>query len=192
VEANHFKSPYPAILQPILYVSGAITFACAILCTAAFWTRRFAAGLALLIGGAAAILTSVSYGRISAEPTRSYAALARKIERLAPHAALICYPRYIESLPFYCRRRVILVGEKTELGYGAQHARDASKFFFTSQADVVRLWKQSRPLVLVIDRDVLGQLQGRLGRYSVLASDARKLALIPAKDSPRLRPMSGW
>ncbi len=179
--AGRIKSPYPAMLRPALYVSGATVVICASLCSAVFWTRRLELGLALLIGGAAAILMIISYGRIMAEPTRSYAALARSIERLAPHARLICYPRYIESLPFYCRRRVILVGAKTELSYGAEHAPDASGFFFTRRDDLLRLWKEPQPSVLVIDRRALEQIQSSLGEYNVIASDARKLALTPKR-----------
>ena len=178
-EAGRFKSPYPVILQPVLYLSGATVIICAIVCLAAFWSRHFEAGLALLIGGAAATLSIISYGRIMAEPTRSYAALARSIARLAPQARLICYPRYIESLPFYCRRRVILVGAKTELTFGAEHAPDASEFFFTGPDDLLRLWKEPQASVLVIDRGALRQIQGLLGEYQVIASDSKKLALTP-------------
>jgi 4-amino-4-deoxy-L-arabinose transferase-like glycosyltransferase len=176
-DAGRFKSPYPVILQPVLYLSGATVVICAIVCSAAFWTRRIEAGLALLIGGTAATLIIISYGRIMAEPTRSYASLARSIARLAPQARLICYPRYIESLPFYCRRRVILIGAKTELTFGAEHAPDASGFFFIGQDDLLRLWKEPQASVLVIDRGALGQIQGLLGEYKVIASDSRKLAL---------------
>jgi 4-amino-4-deoxy-L-arabinose transferase-like glycosyltransferase len=178
-DADRFKSPYPAILQPVLYVSGATVVVCAIVSSAAFWTRRFGAGLVVLVGGAAATLMIISYGRIMAESTRSYSALARSIERLAPQARLICYPRYIESLPFYCRRRVILIGAKTELTYGAEHAPDAARFFFTRRDDLLRLWKEPQPSVLVIDRGALGQIQSLLGGYKVIASDSRKLALTP-------------
>ena len=114
--------PYPALLRPVLYFSGATALICGIVCSLTFWSRRLEAGLAVLVLGAAATLMIISYGRLMIEPTRSYASLARNIERLAPGARLICYPRYIESLPFYCRRRVILVGAKTELTYGAEHA----------------------------------------------------------------------
>ncbi|MBV8452765.1 MAG: glycosyltransferase family 39 protein [Deltaproteobacteria bacterium] len=178
-DAGRFKSPYPVILQPVLYLSGATAVICAIVCSGVFWMRRLEAGLALLIGGTAATLIIISYGRIIAEPTRSYAALARSIARLAPQARLICYPRYIESLPFYCRRRVILVGAKTELTFGAEHAPDASEFFFTRPDDLLRLWKEPQASVLVIDRGALGQIQGLLGEYQVIASDSKKLALTP-------------
>jgi 4-amino-4-deoxy-L-arabinose transferase-like glycosyltransferase len=176
-EPGRFKSPYLGILRPVLYISGATVVASGIICSAAFWTRRFPAGLAVLIGGAAVTLMTISYGRIMMEPVRSYAVLGRKIERLAPRAQLICYPRFIESLPFYCRRRVILVGAKTELTYGAEHAPDASGFFFTRRDDLLRLWAEPQQSVLVIDRGALAQIQSLLGSYTVIASDSRKLAL---------------
>jgi 4-amino-4-deoxy-L-arabinose transferase-like glycosyltransferase len=172
-----FKSPYLSILRPVLYVSGATVVICALICSVAFWKRRLEVGLALLVGGAAVTLMIISYGRIKIEPTRSYATLARNIERLAPAARLICYPRFIESLPFYCRRRVILVGAKTELTYGAEHGPDASGFFFTRRDDLVRLWDEPQDSVLVIDRGVAQQIQRLLGKYTVIASDSRKLAL---------------
>lgn len=183
--ASRLKSPYPTLLHPILYLSGAVVVVCAILSWAAFWIRRFEPGLALLIGGTAATLITMNYGRIMLEPTHSYAVLARTIERLEPKARLICYPRYIESLPFYCRRRVILVGARTELTFGAEHAPDASRFFFAGRDDLLRLWKQPQASVVVIDRQVLGQIQGMLGEYKVIASDSRKLALTPKKKGRR-------
>ncbi|MBV8773854.1 MAG: glycosyltransferase family 39 protein [Deltaproteobacteria bacterium] len=176
-DPGRFKSPYVGILQSVLYVAGATVVLSAIVCSAAFWTRHFEVGIAVLIGGAAVTLMIMSYGRIILEPTRSYATLGRGIERLAPSARLICYPRFIESLPFYCRRRVILVGAKTELAYGAKHAPDASSFFFTRRDDLVRLWEEPQQSVLVIDRGALGQVQDLLGKYRVITSDSRKLAL---------------
>jgi len=177
--AGWFKSPYPGMVQPVLYVAGATILVCAFASSAAFWNRRLEAGLALLIGTAAATMVIISYGRIMIEPTRSYATLARSIARLAPSARLVCYPRYIESLPFYCRRRVILVGAKTELTYGAAHAPDAARFFFTERDDLLRLWKEPEESVFVIDRGAMGQIQGELGKYKLIASDSRKLALVP-------------
>ncbi len=175
--AAQFNSPYPAIVRPVLCVSGVTVIGCAIISGAAFWTHRTEAGFGLLIGGAAATLMIMSYGRIMLEPTRSYAALARNIERLAPQARLICYPRFIESLPFYCRRRVILVGAKTELAYGAEHAGDGGRFFFTRVEDLVRLWEEPQSSVLVIDRGAFGKIRGLLGPYQVIAADSKKLAL---------------
>jgi 4-amino-4-deoxy-L-arabinose transferase-like glycosyltransferase len=183
--ADWFKIRYLALLGPLLCVSGATVMVCAAACSAAFWARRFDAGILLLIGGAAAIVIIISYGRIMIEPTRSYAVLARAIERRASDARLICYPRYIESLPFYCRRRVILVGAKTELSYGAEHTSDASHFFFTGTDELLRLWREPQVSVLVIDRGALEPIRGLLGGYTVIAADSKKLALIRCSQTER-------
>ena len=68
-------------------------------------------------------------------------------------------------------------GAKTELAYGAAHVPDASQFFFTSRNDLLRLWKEAQPAVLVVDRKALPQVQKSLEPYKVVASDTRKLAL---------------
>lgn len=179
LNAHRFANPYPIIVHPALYLAGATLIAGGLACFMTFSSRRLFIGLALLVATASATLMIVSYGRILAEPTRSYAQLAREINQRAPDAVLVCYPRYIQSLPFYCRRRVILVGAKTELAYGAEHAPDASRWFFTSRADLMRLWNQPRPTVLVIDRWALAPIQQSLGSYRVVASDAKKLAITP-------------
>jgi 4-amino-4-deoxy-L-arabinose transferase-like glycosyltransferase len=189
-EAGRFKSPLPGMLVPVLYFCAAVIVVGAIASTAAFWARRLEAGLWLLVGATAATLMIITYGRIMVESTRSYAALARSIERQAPRARLICYPRYVESLPFYCRRRVILVGAKTELAYGAAHAADGPAFFFTNRDDLIRLWHEPLSSVLVIDREALVQIQQQLGAYAVIASNEKKLALTRKLSTGALQPES--
>jgi 4-amino-4-deoxy-L-arabinose transferase-like glycosyltransferase len=178
LNADRFASPNPMMVQRALYVAGAIVIAGGIACFVIFWYWRAAVGLAVFAAVAAATLMVASYGRILAEPARSYARLARELELRVPDAVLVCYPRYIQSLPFYCRRRVILVGAKTELAYGAEHAADASQYFFTRRTDLLRLWNQPRPTVIVIDRWALPPLAGSLGPFKVIASDAKKLAIM--------------
>ena len=119
-----------------------------------------------------------------AEPLRSYAQLAKTIERIAPDARLVCYPRYVQSLPFYCRRRVILVGGKTELAFGSEHDPKAADYFFIRRADLVKLWNDPRPTVFVIDRFALDPLKQFLGNYEVIASDLKKVAIMRTAASP--------
>jgi hypothetical protein len=123
------------------------------------------------------LLIVISYGRSMAEPARSYASFARAIAQRAPDATLVCYPRYIQSLPFYSRRRVILVGAKTELDYGAAHAPDASQYFFSGPKDLIHLWSSTAKIVLVVDRSSFAAIEPMLGAYEVVASDGKKLAL---------------
>lgn len=182
LNAYRFASPYPMMVRPALYMAGTIVVVVGMLSFILFWQRRLAAGIFVTVAAATATLLVASYGRILAEPARSYAQLARAIAARAPGATLVCYPRYLQSLPFYARRRVILVGPRTELDYGARHSPDGSNFFFTRRADLLRLWNQPQRTVLIVDRWALPSLGKDLGRYSVIASDSKKLAVIPVRN----------
>ena len=185
MHASEFRAPYPTMVRPAIDASGAILVAGGILCFVSFWMRRSALGLGVLVFTAATVLTTVSYGRLMAEPIRSYAQLAREIERLAPDARLVCYPRYVQSLAFYCRRRVILVGGKTELTFGSEHDPDAAEYFFIRRADLLKLWNDPRPTVFVIDRFAFDPLKQILGAYQVIASDRKKVAIMRAAIGPQ-------
>ncbi len=178
--AAEFRAPYPMMVRPALDAAGAIFVIGGIGCFVTFWTRRGATGLAVFILTAAAALITVSYGRLMAEPIRSYAKLARTIERLQPDARLVCYPRYVQSLPFYAGRRVIIVGARTELTFGSEHDPDAAQYFFIRRADLLKLWNDPRPTVFVVDRFILNQLSRLIGPYKVIASDPKKVAIMRA------------
>jgi hypothetical protein len=104
------------------------------------------------------------------------------VQARAPDATLICYPRYVQALPFYTRRRVILVGAPTELAFGQTHADDGSRYFFRSEDDVLRLWNMPGPVVLVIDERELNKLRERLGEFTVIGSEWRKRAILKASE----------
>lgn len=176
-QAPRFHSPNPMLVRPALYVGGMILIGGGIISASGLWLGRGRFGLSAFGLSAAALIVVISYGRLMAEPARSYAAFARLIEQRAPDATLVCYPRYIQSLPFYCRRRVILVGPETELAYGAAHSPDASKYFFSSRQDLLRLWDQIPSIVVVVDRSVFASIKPKLGQFTTIASHAKKLAL---------------
>jgi 4-amino-4-deoxy-L-arabinose transferase-like glycosyltransferase len=182
LRASYFTSPYPMLVRPVLSIAATILLTGDIVCFVAFWQRRAAMGLALLAITGTGVLVAGGYGRLIAEPTRSYARLARAIAEAAPDATLVCYPRYIQSLPFYCRRRVILVGPKTELAFGAADDPDASKYFFTTRADLLRLWNSPGPFVFVIDRDALAPIRNSLTPFRLVASDEKKFAIAPLRN----------
>jgi hypothetical protein len=77
---------------------------------------------------------------------------------------------------------VILVGPKTELAFGAAHDPDASKYFFTTRADLLRLWNAPGPFVFVIDRDALAPIRNSLTPFRLVASDAKKFAISPLRE----------
>jgi Dolichyl-phosphate-mannose-protein mannosyltransferase/Aminoarabinose transferase C-terminal domain len=182
IMAAHFRTPYPYYMRPALYAIGAILLVGGAAASAAFLTRRTGAGLAAVVLAIAAALVAGSWARIEAEPLRSYATLARTIEARAPDATIICYHRYVQSLPFYTRRRVILVGAKTELAFGARHAPDRGEWFFKKDADLMRLWRSPGRKVLVLDAPDLARMRDELGPYTLIASELRKRAILEPRE----------
>ena len=173
-----FSSPYVVATRPALYALGLIGAAGGALVAEIFRHWRLDAGLMAMVLVTAIALGAGSYVRLEAEPLRSYASLARIVEERAPDATIICYSRYVQALPFYTRRRVILVGAPTELAFGQTHAADGSHYFFNSEDDVVRLWNMPGPVVLVIDERDLVKLRERLGDFTVIGSEWRKRAIL--------------
>lgn len=176
--APMFRSPYPMAVRPALYGIGAVAVAGGAAMTFAFLMRKPGAGLTLLVLTLAGALLVGSWARLEAEPLRSYAQLSREVARRAPDATLICYRRYVQSLPFYTHRRVILVGPETELTYGAHHSKDAAGYFLKTDAQMLRLWSQPRPTVLVIDASDLARLKPKLGAFTVIGSEHTKRAVL--------------
>ncbi len=171
---------YVTLGRSALIAVGTILVTGGLLTAALFGRRRLEAGLLSLILTSAAALFAAGYARIALEPMRSYAQLSRSVAIQAPDAALICYHRYIQALPFYTRRRVILVGSRSELGFGAAHSADAGDYFFASDADLVRLWKRPIKSVLLIDQPDLDRLKPMLGDFRVIASEHKKRAVVKA------------
>jgi 4-amino-4-deoxy-L-arabinose transferase-like glycosyltransferase len=176
--APHLRTPYPFYMRPALIAVGATLIAGGAAVSAAFMLGRKGAGLAAVVLTISAALIAGTWARIEAEPLRSYAALARTVEARAPDATVICYHRYVQSLPFYTRRRVILVGARTELAFGARLAPDKKQWFFKSDADLMRLWNRPGPKVLVLDAPDLARMREELGDYTLIASELRKRAIL--------------
>lgn len=173
-----FKNPYLLRTQPTLYAVGIIGIIGGALAGELFHRARVREGLVAMVMVTAIALCVGSYGRLEAEPLRSYATLAREVAVRAPDATLICYPRYVQALPFYTRRRVILVGAKSELAFGAAHSAGADHYFFHSEADLLRLWNRPGPVVLVTDKRELRRLRPHLGGYVVIGAEYRKRAIL--------------
>jgi 4-amino-4-deoxy-L-arabinose transferase-like glycosyltransferase len=189
--ADRFASPNPAMVRPALQAAGPILLVAGVSCFVTFWRRRAVAGLATLALATAALLVVAGDGRLMAEPARSYAQLARLIAQRAPDARLICFPRYIQSLPFYTGRRVTLVGDPTELAYGAAHAADGPNYFFTRRADLLRLWNEPQPSLLIVDRGVMPALAKSLGTFTIIAEDHKKIAVMRTPGAAMERPRPG-
>lgn len=190
-EARNFNNPYPLAIRGALLSGGVLALIGGTTASYAWWRGRLIAGISSIVIASAVVLICASYGRIDAEPLRSYADLSRKVARLAPTARLICYQRYVQALPFYTRRRTILVGAKTELSYGAAHASDAADYFFNGADELLRLWDQPGASVIILDNSDLKTLAPRLGSYSLIASEHQKKAILGIHLSATLAPSPG-
>jgi 4-amino-4-deoxy-L-arabinose transferase-like glycosyltransferase len=133
----------------------------------------------------AAVLVAASYARIAIEPMRSYDALSRQVARKQPRAVLISYGKYVQVLPFYAQRRVILFGNPSELRFGAEHDPDAGQFFLVNDAALISLWKNESRAVLVIDERDLQRLAPELGAYELVAAEHHKLAVLNSANRSR-------
>jgi 4-amino-4-deoxy-L-arabinose transferase-like glycosyltransferase len=175
--AARFGSPYPLYVQPALLGVGGMLVAGGAIVTALFLARLNGAGITALVLTMAFALMGASWARIGAEPLRSYAVLAREIALRAPDATVICYHRYVQALPFYTRKRVVLVGARTELGFGSRLAPEAGEYFLRNDADLLRLWQTPGEKVLVLDETDLARLSEQLGAFSVIGAEFHKRAI---------------
>ena len=153
--APRFGGPYLTLAREPLIAIGTILLVGGLLTGALFRRGRLELALIALTLTSAGGLIAGTYGRIAVEPMRSYAELSRSVAAQEPNSVLICYHRYIQALPFYTHRRVIVVGSRSELGFGAAHSADARDYFFNSDTDLVRLWKRAVKSVLLIDQSDL-------------------------------------
>ncbi len=178
IAAPSMRTHYAMLARPAMFAIGAVLVVGGAAATAAFLARRTNAGLAALIVTVAIALMAGTYARIEVEPERSYSALSRAVAEAAPDATVICYHRYVQSLPFYTQKRVILVGGLTELRFGAQRAPDRHQYFFTTDAELLTLWHRAGPTVVVIDAADLARLRNELGPFTEIASEGRKRAIL--------------
>ncbi|MDO8434982.1 MAG: glycosyltransferase family 39 protein [Candidatus Binatus sp.] len=176
--APQFRTPYVMAARPAMFLIGAVLLIGGGVTTAIFLRRRRGAGLVALTLTLASALIAGGWVRLETESLRSYASLARAVAARAPDARLICYHRYVQSLAFYTGRRVILVGPKSELDFGARHAADTADWFFNNDLQLLELWERPGSTVLVIDAPELARLKERLGAFDLIASEGKKRAIL--------------
>lgn len=175
---SYTGNPYLPALSRLLAVIGVMLTLGGVIGALAFIRRHVAAGFALLTLTTASALIGAGYCRIALEPMRPFSALSRQIAARAPGATLICYHRYVQSLPFYTHERVILVGPAlSELRFGAEHSPRRARYFLDTDDQLLDLWRRARDPVLVIDADELSRLGGRLGPIRLIASESDKRAV---------------
>ncbi len=73
---------------------------------------------------------------------------------LRPGDVVVQYRTYKQGVPWYTRRRVVLVEERGELAFGADRAKDRSQYFIDDAA-FARLWKSPARVFAVFKRDAM-------------------------------------
>jgi len=167
----------------LLLVGGAVT-------TSMFVMRRTAAGLGAIVVTLAVVLIAGGWVRLETEPMRSYAALSRAIAADAPDADIICYHRYVQSLPFYNRKRVVLVGGRTELDFGSRLDPDAPEWFMNNDEQMFRRWEQPGRVVVVLDAGDLARMKERFGEFDLIAVEGKKRAIVRRERISRREPIT--
>ncbi len=190
IVAPQFRTPYVMAARPAMYAIGAILVAGGAVTTSMFVARRNPAGLGAIVVTLAFALIAGGWARLETEPMRSYAGLSRAIAETAPDAAIICYHRYVQSLPFYNRRRVVLLGGRTELDFGARLDPDAHEWFLNSDEQMFRRWDQPGRIVIVLDAGDLARMKERLGDFDVIAIEGKKRAIIRRERISRREPIT--
>jgi 4-amino-4-deoxy-L-arabinose transferase-like glycosyltransferase len=181
VYAPHTSNPYLALVRPALFAVAAVSLGGGIASAIALRAAHPGAVIGALVLTMVLALWAGSYGRIEAEPLRSYAVLAEAVAKKAPGATIVCYGRYVQAIPFYAGKRTIVIGAKTELTFGAERCADPSRWFPEGRAALLRLWHSERKIVVVLDERDLFRLAPKLGPYVVIGSEWHKRAIIPAR-----------
>jgi len=113
----------------------------------------------------------------------SYRGLARQIAaaKLGSDCVLASYRHIEQSLPFYLKRREVLVGFRGELAPFSSGA-DAKGSFLDNDSALATLWHSGRCVVLVINRGDLSRILPQLGPLSrPVAAEGKKIALVNRK-----------
>jgi 4-amino-4-deoxy-L-arabinose transferase-like glycosyltransferase len=176
--AAHFRTPYVMAVRPALFAAAVIFMAWGIVATICFAARRATLGIACVVAAMTFALFAGTYARIETEPLRSYADLCRAIAISAGDAPIICYHRYVQALPFYNRRRVILLGARTELDFGAKRDPDMRRWFWNKDQQLFDFWQEPGAKVVVLDAADLARMKPNLESFAIVGGEGRKLAII--------------
>jgi len=150
---------------------------------AMYWLGRAASGVPYAISAIAlAMLAAVPLaGRVreDAAPISTYRNLARAVEPyLAGDCTLASYRHYVQSLPFYTRRRETRVEYWGELSEVSTPSAGKSPFVIGSDARLRQVWSSGACMILIVndrDRDALaGSLKPA---PVVIGCEGKKLAL---------------
>ncbi|MEO8601122.1 MAG: phospholipid carrier-dependent glycosyltransferase [bacterium] len=120
---------------------------------------RARAALAVLGCGWALLFCIAVAGRGAANEYRSLGVAARTELREGDRLAL--YQKYVQGMPFYAGRRVVLIGGRSELKFGSQQG-DHSAWFWSGDEDLIREWRSPSRLFVLFNRQDLDRLRAQL------------------------------
>jgi 4-amino-4-deoxy-L-arabinose transferase-like glycosyltransferase len=78
-----------------------------------------------------------------------------------PEDLVAAYHRYVQGIPFYAQRRLVMVGGRGELDFGSRQG-DQRAFFWETDEPLFDAWRSDRRVFLVINRADLERLGARL------------------------------
>ncbi|HVM97393.1 MAG TPA: phospholipid carrier-dependent glycosyltransferase [Candidatus Acidoferrales bacterium] len=74
-----------------------------------------------------------------------------------PDDTVVVYGHYTQGIPYYSKRRVVMVRAWGELDFGARQG-DQSQFFWPNDEQLLQAWNSGRRMFLVINRNELAAL----------------------------------
>jgi len=171
---------YPRWWHQAQVVQGALVPAASIVLGATLLAAKIprpGLALAVMAGGLAWGLVHTERARSA---YRSYASLGT-IARLRRGEAdrLVTYGTFLEGLPFYARRRTVVVGSQGELRFGGSFPEGRALMW--SETQLIHAWNGRRRLLLVIEPDAWRRLRHRLiPPPAVLALEHRRVLVTNA------------
>ena len=133
-----------------------------------------AAGVALVVlrrHGPQACFATLLFGTLSLQVVaitgRGVAAEYRPLgltirARARPQDEVVTYLHYVQAIPFYGRRRTVMVGGRGELDFGSRQG-DERAFFWDTDAQLIDAWRTpGRRMFLIINRVELEPLLPQL------------------------------
>jgi 4-amino-4-deoxy-L-arabinose transferase-like glycosyltransferase len=159
VAATLLDQPEVATILPRVYAGSCVIALTAGAALILLQRRSPQAGLAVLVLGMLVLEMVVISGR---GVRAHYRRLAVTIEQQArPQDLVILYNHYVQGVPFYARRRAVVVGGHGELDFGS-HQGDQSAYFWDNNEQLLRAWRSPQHVFLVINRLELEPLLPRL------------------------------
>ncbi len=153
------EQPEMSVIGGRIYVGAAVIAATAVAALVLVRRRRYQASVAAVVLGMLVLQLIAISGRAVVAEYRHLGLTVRQQAR--PQDLVIVYNHYVQGIPFYARRRVVMVGGHGELDFGSRQG-DQSAFFWPDDDQLIRAWQSPRRVFLVINRLELERLLPRL------------------------------